>query len=186
MTRNNMNTPGQWVLSLAMFLALAGLIGSCAPPRQSQEMPLPFPMPDVESASLRCALPPGSLPTERWIEVSLREQVVRLCEGEQVAGEYLAATGAGDRQETTTFPGLFAVREKNKGPIYLSEFQVYVSDWVGFDKEHDNGFHSLPMDKSGQVLDDRLGQPVSHGCVRTAQPADVYQFAEFGMKVWVH
>ena len=123
---------------------------------------------------------------EHWIEVSVRDPVVRLCEGEYVVGEYLAATGRGDRLETMTFKGLFTVREKNQGPLYLREYGAYVRDWVGFDKEHDNGFHSRPMDEFGRVLDSRLGQSVSLGCVRTAQSAEVFRFAEFGIKVWVH
>jgi len=176
------------VLQMMIFLALAALIGGCARRTQPQELSLPFPMSDVEQDDgLPCTLPQdvrGSS-TERWIEVSLSDQLVRLCEGSQIVGEYLAATGAGEHSETTTFPGLFTVHNKNKGPVYLSQFDVYVTDWVGFDPEHANGFHSLPKDKVGRILDDRLGQPVSHGCVRTAQSAAVYDFATIGMKVWV-
>ena len=177
------------ILETMIFLALAGLICSCAPRLQSQELSLPYPMPDVaQDDGLLCTLPQdvrGS-PTEHWITVSLSDQLVRLCEGSQMVGEYPAATGAGDRPETTTWPGLFTVRDKNKGPVYLSQFDVYVSDWVGFDQEHAIGFHSLPKDRSGRVLDDRLGQPVSHGCIRMARSAKVYDFAAVGMKVWVH
>ena len=175
-------------LQTTIFLALVGLMGGCAPRVQPQELSLPFPMSDVEQDGLPCILPQDvrDLSAERWIEVSLSDQLVRLCEGSQITGEYLAATGAADRLETTTFPGLFMVHNKNKGPVYLSQFDVYVTDWVGFDQEHANGFHSLPKDKIGRILDDRLGQPVSHGCVRTAQSAAVYDFAAIGMKVWVH
>jgi len=177
------------ILEKMIFLALAGLIGGCAPRMQSQELSLPFPMSDVEQGDgLPCTLPQdvrGSS-AEHWLEVSLSDQLVRLCEGSQMVGEYPAATGAGDRPETTTFPGLFTVRDKNRGPVYLSQFDVYINNWVGFDQEHANGFHSLPKDKNGRVLDSRLGQPVSHGCVRTAQSAAVYDFAAIGMKVWVH
>jgi hypothetical protein len=172
-----------------IFLALVGLISGCARRTQPQELSLPFPMSDVESVEgLPCTLPQGARGSSigRWIEVSLSDQLVRLCEGNQMAGEYLVATGAADRPETTTFPGLFTVHNKDKGPVYLSQFDVYITDWVGFDQEHANGFHSLPKDKIGRILDDRLGQPVSHGCVRTAQSAAVYDFAAIGMKVWVH
>ena len=176
-------------LQTTIFLALVGLMGGCAPRVQPQELSLPFPMSDAgQSDGLPCTWPQDMRgpSTERWIEVSLSDQLVRLCEGSQITGEYLAATGAPDRPETTTFPGLFTVHNKNKGPVYLSQFDVYVTDWVGFDQEHANGFHSLPKDKIGRILDDRLGQPVSHGCVRTAQSAAVYDFAAIGMKVWVH
>jgi len=173
----------QRILVLVACLALCGARSvpvSAARPIESGDV--------VAASNLPCSLPfELRAPfVERWIEVSVRDQMVRLCEGERVMGEYLAATGRGDRPETTTFKGLFTVREKSQGPLYLSEYGVYIRDWVGFDKEHDNGFHSQPMDASGRVLDGRLGQPVSLGCVRTAQSAEVFKFAEFGMKVWVH
>jgi len=143
----------------------------------------------AQVADRLCILPPadlGSLSDELWIEVSLREQVVRLCKGNRMLSEYIAATGAGDDPETMTWPGLFEVYEKDKGPIYLPQYDVFVSDWVGFDPEHNNGFHSLPMDENGRILDGRLGWPVSHGCVRTAQSAEVFDWAQIGTKVWVH
>jgi hypothetical protein len=133
-----------------------------------------------------CDAPAHLQLTRHWIEVSLSRHVVRLCEGRRAWREYLAATGLGDSPETTTFPGLFTVYEMGAGPLYLSEYDVFISDWVGFDPEHHNGFHSLPMDAAGRVLDDRIGQAVSHGCVRTPLSDQIFQFAENGMSVWVH
>jgi len=173
--------------SVISFLTLLALMHGCTSAVQSPETPAPTATPEQsQGESLSCALPSGMSPTERWIEVSLREQVVRLCEGDGVRGEYLAATGAGDEPETRTFSGLFEVYEKSDGPLYLWQYDVYISDWVGFDLEHENGFHSLPMDESGRVLDSRLGLPVSHGCVRTAQSVAVFEWATIGMTVWVH
>jgi hypothetical protein len=171
---------------ILVWVACLALCGTISVPAWAAR---PIEPGDVVAASnLPCFLPlEWRAPfVERWIEVSGRDQMVRLCEGERVVGQYLAATGRGDRPETTTFKGLFTVREKSQGPLYLSEYGVYIRDWVGFDKERDNGFHSQPMDEFGRVLDSRLGQPVSRGCVRTAQSAEVFKFAEFGMKVWVH
>jgi hypothetical protein len=55
-----------------------------------------------------CIEPPGGAqPAERWIEVDLQEQKMRLHDSCRVVGEYLAATGVGDRPETTTYPGVF-------------------------------------------------------------------------------
>ena len=110
---------------------------------------------------------------------------MRLCQGPRAWREYIAATGTGDRPDTTTYPGLFTVYQKNIGPFLLPEYGVYVSHWVAFDEEHDNGFHSMPLDRWGRVLDNRLGRAVSHGCIRTGNPAAVFEFAEFGMKVLV-
>ncbi len=133
-----------------------------------------------------CDAPADLWMTRRWIEVSLEQHVVRLCEGPRAWREYLAATGIGDHPDTTTFPGLFTIYEMNLGPLHLSEYDVFVTDWIGFDREHHNGFHSLPLDATGRVLDDRIGQAASHGCVRTHQSSQIREFAEFGMSVWVH
>jgi lipoprotein-anchoring transpeptidase ErfK/SrfK len=62
---------------------------------------------------------------------------------------------------------------------------VFVRDVVIFDWEHGNGFHSLPMDAQGNVLDDTLGKPASAGCIRVGESGLLYDFAELGMKVVV-
>jgi hypothetical protein len=135
---------------------------------------------------LPCAAPTYAQVRPRWIKVSLIEQTIHLCEGHRVMREYRAATGLGDTPDHTTHPGLFAVYEKSAGPFLLPEYDVYVSHWVAFDPAHDNGFRSQPMTEQGIVVDAWLGQAVSHGCIRTAQPAEIFRFAEFDMSVWVH
>jgi len=150
---------------------------------------MPAPRIPEEGPDIQTVVTPPTPPSKlvgRWIEVSLSEQVVRLHDGQRVVGEFLATTGVGDTPDTTTFPGLFSVYQKHEGPMYLREYGVYVTHWVGFDPEHDNGFHSLPMDAEGRVVDSRLGQPVSHGCIRLIFPEIVYRFATFGMQVWIH
>ncbi len=172
----------RWLLWGLILLTLSG-----AAPWPTLAMPaprVPEEGPDIQ-AIRPTSVPPPKL-TGRWIEVSLLEQVVRLHDGRQVMGEYLAASGVGDTPDTTTYPGLFSVYQKHEGPMYLRAYSVYVTHWVSFDPEHDNGFHSLPMDATGRVVDNRLGQPVSHGCVRLIFPEAVYRFATFGMPVWVH
>lgn len=142
----------------------------------------------VETASpsvTPAGVPAGIGQAERWIEVDLTQQMVRLHDGDQVLAEYLAATGVGDSPETTTYPGLFRVQSKTKGPIESAP-GVYVSDVLEFDVEHGNGFHSMPMDEAGHVLDDRLGQPITAGCVRVGESAALFDFATLGMKVWIH
>lgn len=130
-------------------------------------------------------LAPRRPAAERWIEVDLTQQVVRLYEGANLLGEYPVATGRGDRPATLTYTGTFTVYAKHQPLTYLPDFDVYISDWVGFDREHAIGFHSLPKDKYGRILDGRLGQPVSHGCVRVGNSAAVYNFAQIGMRVVV-
>lgn len=99
--------------------------------------------------------------------------------------EYLAGTGVNQNPQTTTYPGIFEITSKYKGPIETAP-GVYVTDVLEFDPEHGNGIHSMPLDAEGNILDERLGQPVSAGCVRVGEAAIIYDFAHLGMTVWVH
>jgi lipoprotein-anchoring transpeptidase ErfK/SrfK len=123
--------------------------------------------------------------SERWIEVDLQAQKVRLYQGNSASGEYTAGTGVNQSPQTTTYRGLFKITSKYKGPIETVP-GVFVKDVLEFDPEHGNGIHSMPMDKDGNLLDDRLGQPVTAGCVRVGEADRVYDFAYVGMKVWIH
>ncbi|HPL27710.1 MAG TPA: L,D-transpeptidase, partial [Anaerolineae bacterium] len=120
--------------------------------------------------------PTGIAANERWIEVDLAAQKVRLHDGDRLLAEYPAAAGVGTSPETTTYPGVFEVRIMTRGPIENVP-GVFVSDIVEFDLEHHNGLHSLPMDAEGQILDRTLGRPATAGCVRLAESAAVFAFA---------
>ncbi len=122
---------------------------------------------------------------EHWIEVDLQAQKVRLYEGTTMVNEYLAGTGVNQSPQTTTFPGIFTITSKYKGPVETAP-SVYVTNVLEFDPAHGNGIHSLPMDEDGNILDERLGQPVTAGCVRVGEANSVYDFAYLGMTVWVH
>jgi lipoprotein-anchoring transpeptidase ErfK/SrfK len=149
------------------------LSGSISPPLvEPTATPAPYPSPLVQK-------------NERWIEVDLQAQKVRLYAGNSMVNEYLAATGANQSPQTTTYRGLFTVTSKYKGPVETVP-GVYVNDVLEFDPDHGNGIHSMPMDKDGNVLDDRLGQPVTAGCVRVGAADKVYDFAYLGMSIWVH
>lgn len=63
---------------------------------------------------------------------------------------------------------------------------VYVSHVVLFDLGRGNAIHSRPMDAAGQVLDSTLGVPATAGCVRLAEADRVFEFADIGMRVWIH
>jgi hypothetical protein len=90
-------------------------------------------------------------------------------------------TGAYESTQT----GLFHVYNKAPGLAYDAPYKTYISDWVGFDPDKANGFHSFLKDKDGNVVDDSTGR-VSNGCNRTADPAAITAFATVGMPVWVH
>jgi lipoprotein-anchoring transpeptidase ErfK/SrfK len=124
-------------------------------------------------------------PAARWIEVVLDEQKVLLHAGNETVGQYLVSTGVGLSPETTTYPGEYRVQSMWRGPEETVP-GVFVKDIIVFDWEHGNGFHSLPMDKDGNILDPTLGKPASAGCIRLANSDELYRFAEIGMTVIIH
>lgn len=69
-----------------------------------------------------------------------------------------------------TTRGVFRITERGNW-FYSSYYRQGFKYWVRF-----NGpylFHSLPMDKSGKIVDYTLGKKASHGCVRL-RVADAY------------
>lgn len=85
----------------------------------------------------------------------------------------------------STATGLFYVYSKTADLTYDAPYSTYISDWVGFDPQLDNGFHSFLKDAAGKVVDASTGR-VSNGCIRTGEPGEVYAFAQIGMPVYVH
>jgi hypothetical protein len=97
-----------------MFVALSLALCACSPGASSSPGVLatetaPGTLAPTVSSAPKPEKPDGppsvlSDSTARWIEVSLREQVVRLHDSGKVVGEYAASTGVGDRPEYTNLP----------------------------------------------------------------------------------
>ena len=121
-------------------------------------------------------------PTDSWIEVDLGRQVVILHKGGEVIAELPASSGV---EGHATPPGLYRVQMMEKGPDENVP-GVFVSDILIFDLGKEIGIHSMPMDAAGQVLDATLGKPTTGGCVRVGESARVFEFAEMGMRIWIH
>jgi len=153
------------------LLVLAGLLCACSVPAPTAT---PIPTPPAEIGA-----------DDRWIEVDLAAQVVRLHAGSQVVGEYAAASGADIESQFVTPAGLYHVQSKDKGPVESVE-GVFCSDVIMFDLAAGLGIHSMPMDENGKVLDSRLGQPITAGCVRVGESAAVFDFAQLWMYIWIH
>jgi hypothetical protein len=85
----------------------------------------------------------------------------------------------------STQTGLFHVYDKVADLVYDAPYSTYISNWVGFDPDKANGFHSFLKDKTGNVVDASTGR-VSNGCIRTGAEEAIFAFAEVGMPVWVH
>ena len=94
-----------------------------------------------------------------------------------------AEIDTGSYESTQT--GLFYVNVKTADLTYDAPYNTYISHWIGFDPDRDNGFHSLLKDASGNVVDASTGR-VSNGCIRSAEVDKIFDFAELGMPVLVH
>jgi lipoprotein-anchoring transpeptidase ErfK/SrfK len=149
-----------------------------APPPQATATPEP-------TSALPAPTPNKLASSVAWIEVNLTRQVVVLHKRDQAPAEFLAASGVMTDTKFATPPGLYEVQSKEKGPIENVP-GVFVADIVMFDLYNGNAIHSRPMDAEGQILEDRLGQPVTAGCVRVGESARVFDFAQIGMSVWIH
>lgn len=165
------------------------------PPADTPTSEAPEAVEDVPTASptaapVVVATPaPAAAPTEgRWIDVDVTNFVVRLMDGTATVQE-IAPIGVGVEINTgaylSTQTGLFAVHTKVEALTYDAPYDTYISHWVGFDAEKDNGFHSLLKDAAGNVVDASTGR-VSNGCIRTGGAEALYAFAEIGMPVYVH
>ena len=126
--------------------------------------------------------------SERWIDVDVTNFVVRLMDGETVLRE-ISPVAVGEQIDTgeyaSTQTGTFHVHEKVAELAFDEPYNAYISDWVGFDSDRANGFHSFLKDEDGDVVDASTGR-VSNGCIRTGAPEEIFAFAEIGMPVYVH
>ena len=143
--------------------------------------PTPGPAADATEEALR--------PSEgRWIEVDVTQYIVRLMDGDRVV-QTIGPVAVGEQVDTgayaSTQTGLFHVYNKQPERAFDAPYNTYISDWVGFDADRANGFHSFLQDKDGNVVDASTGR-VSNGCIRTPDAAAITAFAEIGMPVWVH
>ncbi len=124
----------------------------------------------------------------RWIDVDVTRFVVRLMDGSTTLRE-IAPVAVGEQVDTgayaSTQTGLFHVYNKLPDLAYDPPYDTYISDWVGFDPDKANGFHSFLKDKKGAVVNAGTGR-ISNGCIRTGASDVLFGFAEVGMPVWVH
>ena len=117
--------------------------------------------------------------------VNYAAQALALHEAGAIVATYPVSTGVTSDPKYATPPDLYRVQSQDKGPLESAP-GVFVSDIVMFDLGRGNGIHSLPVDASGSILDPTLGKPVTAGCVRVAESARVFEFAQIGMRIWIH
>lgn len=123
-----------------------------------------------------------------WIDVNVSSYTVSLMKG-TAAVQVIGPVAVGAQIDTgayeSTQTGLFHVYSMNSALTYDAPYKTYISDWVGFDPNLANGFHSFLKDADGQVVDASTGN-ISNGCIRTPDPQAIYDFASIGMPVYVH
>jgi hypothetical protein len=140
--------------------------------------PTPVPVPNAPTA-----------PTAgRWIGVDVTRFEVQLMEGNRVI-RTIGPVAVGVEVDTgvyeSTQTGLFYVHTMTRDLTYDAPYDTYISHWIGFDLDKDNGFHSLLKDAAGNVVDPSTGR-VSNGCIRVGDVELIFDFAEIGMPVLVH
>lgn len=125
---------------------------------------------------------------ERWIDVNRTTGLVTLFEGDAAVAQYWGSMGY-DRSDggfNSTATGSFRVYRVHQPLHYTAYADAYITDWVGFDSDRFNGFHSWTRDANGNVLPNGAG--LTAGCVGLEPSAAraVYDFSFVGMRVEVH
>lgn len=144
---------------------------------------IPTPEPAPRTSTGEVAPTTGS-----WIDVDVVRFRVRLMDGTRVV-ETIEPVAVGEQVDTgvyeSTQTGLFHVYVKTQALTYDAPYNTYISDWVGFDPDRANGFHSFLKDASGKVVNPGTGR-ISNGCIRTSASDRIFAFAQIGMPVFVH
>lgn len=132
--------------------------------------------------------PTSSYSEEYWIDVNRSSGLVRLMIGEDVAGAFWASLGfdTSDYGFYATALGTYYVYGFAQGLNYTAWADAWITDWVAFDPERYNGFHSYSKDQYGNILPNGAGK--TGGCVALA-PGDIdqlFDFAQMNMRVEIH
>lgn len=125
---------------------------------------------------------------EHWIDVDRNSGQVTLFIGNEVYAVYWGSLSydTSDGGFYTTASGTYFIYSMYAPLSYTPFADNYITDWVGFDPDRRNGFHSWTRDASGAVIPG--GSGATAGCVGLEPSAAdaVYAFAYIGMRVEVH
>ncbi|MGH2561902.1 MAG: SH3 domain-containing protein [Thermomicrobiales bacterium] len=130
----------------------------------------------------------GTPAPERWIDIDRGDSTVTLYEGDSAIATYYASLGwdETDYGFYATAIGTYYVYGKAKELTWTEWGQAYITDWVAFDSERLNGFHSYSKDGSGNIVPG--GDGATGGCVALGPGAaeHLFDFADYGTRVEVH
>lgn len=137
----------------------------------SFKIPKPKPLPQITSGG------------DKYIDIDLSSQTLRLYQNGKVIATYLISSG---RPGMETPTGTFRVLSKHR-LLWSSQYGLYMP----YSLQFYNGYfiHELPYWPGGyREGENHLGIPVSHGCVRLGVGAAkvVYDFADIGTKIIIH
>jgi len=125
---------------------------------------------------------------EHWIDVDRNTGQVTLFIGDEVYAVYWGSLSydTSDGGFYTTASGTYYVYSMYAPLSYTPFADNYITDWVGFDPDRRNGFHSWTRDATGAVIPG--GSGATAGCVALEPSAAdaVYAFSYIGMRVEVH
>jgi lipoprotein-anchoring transpeptidase ErfK/SrfK len=125
---------------------------------------------------------------ERWVDVDRTTQMVTLYDGDVAVAAYWAAMGSDPSDDGffATAVGTYWVYEKYWGLSWTDWGSAWVGDWVGFDPDRLNGFHTYSLDTAGQIIPG--GDGPTGGCVALAPAAadQLFAFVAVGTRVEVH
>ena len=130
----------------------------------------------------------GGGSSERWIDVDRSSGMVTLYEGDNALASYWGSLGydTTDYGYYATAIGTYYIYSMYRDLAWTEYGQAFITNWVAFDPERNNGFHSWSLDENGNVLP--WGDGPTGGCV-ALEPwaaAEVFNFAEIGMRVEIH
>lgn len=124
-----------------------------------------------------------SIPTGKYILVSISDQHLLAYENDQVVFSFVASTG----MRNSTRVGSFNILDKIDN-AYGSTWDIWMPNWMGiyYSGTLENGIHALPILPDGNRLwSGYLGVPISFGCVvlGTEDAAQLYNWADVGTPV---
>lgn len=127
----------------------------------------------------------GQFITEPTVVLIRSQQRIRIYDGNgMMLRTFLVSTG-----KYAPVPGTYRVYSKSP-QSRSTNGRVQMKHMVRFTRASSGvaiGFHSVIYNKNGVIDREKLGQPVSAGCVRSDFPNAkfIYNFAPIGTKVWV-
>jgi hypothetical protein len=150
--------------------------------------PTPAATEEASATPTVTATPSSTSEPEHWVDVNRSNQLVTLYEGDKPIAAFPASLGfdSSDSGYYATAIGTYYIYNMYAGLNWTDWGQAWIRDWIGFDPERQNGFHSYSMDASGTVLPD--GDGPTGGCVALAPAAadQLFAFVTVGTRVVVH